>query len=148
MRFLEKHQLRKLTLPVDQLPEATAVQESRYDARFPRHFAERSLRIYSRDSRKQHLVRHVFEQWHAEFQGEMDLTPEAGGGGEAATRSGEATRSYMAFCSQESEDDNDEDAYFDDAHREDSQAARSPHPRRRDDGGSGGLGQVTPVRNR
>jgi hypothetical protein len=141
MRFLEKHQLRKLALPMDQLPEATAIQESRYDARFPRNFAERSLRIYSRESRKQKLVRHVFEQWYAEFQGEMDLTAEAGAGEETFT-SGETAFCCMAFCSQESEGED----CLDGTNADDSQMGQSPQPRHL--GGGGGLGQVTPVRNR
>lgn len=157
MRFIEKHQLHKLSWPLDLLPEAAAVQESRYDARLPRHFAERSLRIYSRDSAKESLVRHVFEQWYAEFQSEMELTPlamdafssnapfglnpdghpQGGGNGHVAF-----------FCSQESNDDNDDECLGDTY--EVVQAGRgldrSPGPRRSPGGTGGGLGQVTPVR--
>jgi deoxynucleoside triphosphate triphosphohydrolase SAMHD1 len=154
MRFIEKHQLHKLTWPLELLPEAGAVQESRYDARLPRHFAERSLRIYSRNPAKESLVRHVFEQWYAEFQGELELTPLAMdalaskasfGMNPDGQQQGGSNGQVAFFCSQESNDENDDECLgdYDEAGRG---LDRSPVPRRSPGGTGGGLGQVTPVR--
>jgi hypothetical protein len=152
MRFIEKHQLHKLSWPLELLPEASAVQESRYDARLPRNFAERSLRIYSRESAKESLVRHVFEQWYAEFQGELELTPMALDASSSRAsfglnpEQGGGSGHVAFFCSQESNDDNDDECSDDDY--EDGEAGRGSErsPRRSPGGTAGGLGQVTPVR--
>lgn len=77
MRFLPKGKLAKLTGPIDSLPEACEINESSYDAQFPRAFQANSIRVYSRDAVKNGLVEHSFDAWLNEIAGEMEMTAEA-----------------------------------------------------------------------
>jgi HD superfamily phosphohydrolase len=76
MRFLPKEELWKLTGPIDSLPKACEINESNYDAQFPRAFQANSIRVFSRQFDKNGLVSHVFTNWLAEVTSEMEITLE------------------------------------------------------------------------
>lgn len=76
MRFLPKDELWKLTGPIQSLPEACEINESNYDAQFPRAFQANSIRVFSRNSDKNGLVSHIFDTWLAEVTSEMEITLE------------------------------------------------------------------------
>jgi HD superfamily phosphohydrolase len=74
MRFLPKDELWKLTEPIGSLPEACEINESSYDAQFPRAFQANSIRVFSRHSSKTGLLKHVFDVWLTEVTSEMEIT--------------------------------------------------------------------------
>jgi hypothetical protein len=74
MRFLPREELWKLTGPIDSLPEAFEINESNYDAQFPRAFQANSIRVFSRHAYKNDLVSHNYDNWLSEVTSEMEIT--------------------------------------------------------------------------
>jgi HD superfamily phosphohydrolase len=77
--FLEKSRAakEKLLLTPEHLPQAVIVDEFAYEAKIPRSFQQKRLRLYCRDSSKVDLARHVFASWLAAAFEEISCTPEA-----------------------------------------------------------------------
>jgi HD superfamily phosphohydrolase len=69
MRFLPKRNLRLLTRPVEDLPEALEVAEEEYSAHVPKATQENCVRVFCRGPPKKcELVSHTFEQWLSECE--------------------------------------------------------------------------------
>jgi HD superfamily phosphohydrolase len=127
MRFLPKDKLWKLTVSIDSLPEACEINESNYDAQFPRAFQANSIRVFSRDSSKDDLLRHVFDNWLAEVTSEMEITLDY-------NEDEPHLCSPPVMLTQESDgdDDGDEDAHYgysSFAHASTGRQSITPHKR-------------------
>jgi HD superfamily phosphohydrolase len=107
MRFLPKDKLSKLSEPIDSLPEACEINESSYDAQFPRAFQANSIRFFSRVSLKDDLLKHVFTTWLSEVTSEMEITLDY-------NEDEPHICSPPVMLTQESDgdDDDDEDAHY------------------------------------
>jgi deoxynucleoside triphosphate triphosphohydrolase SAMHD1 len=77
-RFVDKGQLFKVTKEdINELPEATQVDEDHYETHLPRSFIERSIRVYCRNPEKVDLLSHLFDQWLSQYEdgaGRIDQT--------------------------------------------------------------------------
>lgn len=106
MRFLSKHQkMPELILSIADLPEATAVDEKRFKSQAPASFIEMIIRVYSRTTAKTELIGHVFKQWWAEANDEMELTPDNEGGSSLLVAEGASSSAAFAKLTQESDCD-------------------------------------------
>lgn len=69
MRFLYKRDLRLISKPVEELPEAHETTEVEYAAHLPKEYQENSIRVFCRGSQiKCQLLGHVFENWLSECE--------------------------------------------------------------------------------
>jgi hypothetical protein len=99
VRFLEKTERRHLDGPIEDYPEAEEVDENEYLEDLPRSFQRCSIRVFTRNTEHEDLLRHAFQQWVSK-QDSVEQTPDDGQFG-VVRQQGEAS----------ADSDSDEDSF-------------------------------------
>ena len=145
LRFLEKENKRNITCSdIELLPMAKRIDEEDVpEAKLPREYQKRCVRIYVRDPKKVDLASNVFRQWYEEVSAETSSTPDFAvmedGGMEQCDNQDAIQLTQESYDGNEDDDDDDD---HDCLGGSDFVSPRRPYP-----GANGHTPKITPPRN-
>jgi hypothetical protein len=121
MRFYDKINEEKIFGPIDELPVAEQIQESKHSSILPTAFQKCGIRVLVRDDRKRGVVSQLFHQW-------LERESERIKNGDMPIQCGEAgTSLYGArHRNMDNNNNNDDDDFMDD--NDDNHHEQNPPP--------------------